>query len=69
MIIILTLVFLSSLILFLASFVVALRSSDTISKTCQYLISETLSNDARFMQASFGRAARRPTRVLGTFIL
>lgn len=66
MLTILTVILFASLILFVASLIVALRQDQSTTKASQYLIAQTLGSPN--VNSHFGRAARRPTRVLGTFI-
>jgi len=58
-----------SLALFVASLIVGLLQDSEAGRYCQYLMTHPLGNPNNGMHDCFHRAARRPAKILGTFIL
>ncbi|HEY8963000.1 MAG TPA: hypothetical protein VIN59_00915 [Alphaproteobacteria bacterium] len=59
-----------SLALFLASIVIGLTQETETSRYYQYLMGQIIDPDSKpQVNVCFGKAARRPARILGTFIL
>ena len=57
-----------SLVLFLGSLIAGLSEGKDTNRYYQYLMANSLYLDKTPMHACFDRAARRPARILGTFI-
>jgi len=58
-----------SLVLFVASLIAGVIQGSDTRRYYQIMVSQGLSDHEQPINACFGRAARRPTRILGTFIL